>query len=62
MRRLVQLAPPRVLYLSCNPLSFARDAAGLVAGGFALERVQPFDLLPHTDHVEVLGVFRHTNL
>jgi len=59
---LTRLAPPRLLYLSCNPTSFARDAAGLVAGGFVLERVQPFDLLPQTDHVELLGVFRHRNL
>jgi len=57
VRRLVALAPPRVLYLSCHPDSFARDAADLAAGGLALERVQPFDLLPQTDHVELLGTF-----
>lgn len=58
-QRLAQLAPRRLLYLSCHPESFARDAAQLLAGGFVLERVQPFDLLPQTDHVELLGSFRH---
>jgi 23S rRNA (uracil-5-)-methyltransferase RumA len=58
VERLTRLAPPRLLYLSCSPESFARDAAQLLAGGFALERAQPFDLLPQTDHVELLGSFR----
>ncbi|HEY2386289.1 MAG TPA: 23S rRNA (uracil(1939)-C(5))-methyltransferase RlmD [Candidatus Binatia bacterium] len=49
---------PRVLYLSCDPASFARDAAVLVRGGYRLERVRPFDLMPHTEHVELLGEFR----
>jgi 23S rRNA (uracil1939-C5)-methyltransferase len=47
----------RVLYLSCAPDSFARDAAAFVAGGYRLRGVQPFDLLPQTEHVEVLGWF-----
>jgi 23S rRNA (uracil1939-C5)-methyltransferase len=54
---LARLAPGRLLYLSCHPDSFARDAAELVAGGFTLTAVRPFDLLPQTDHVELLGVF-----
>ena len=57
VQRLATLAPPRLLYLSCNPDSFARDAAQLINGGFILTRVQPFDLLPQTDHVELLGTF-----
>jgi 23S rRNA (uracil1939-C5)-methyltransferase len=54
---IVRLSPRRVLYLSCNPESFARDAAMLVGGGYTLERIQPFDLLPQTEHVELLGIF-----
>jgi 23S rRNA (uracil1939-C5)-methyltransferase len=57
VQRLATLAPTRLLYLSCNPDSFARDAAQLIDGGFVLTRVQPFDLLPQTDHVELLGTF-----
>jgi 23S rRNA (uracil1939-C5)-methyltransferase len=54
---LVRAAVPRILYLSCEPTSFARDAAALVRGGYRLRRVQPFDLMPHTEHVELLGDF-----
>jgi 23S rRNA (uracil1939-C5)-methyltransferase len=54
---LARMAPRRILYLSCNPESFARDAAALVTGGFRLTTVRPFDLLPQTDHVELLGIF-----
>jgi 23S rRNA (uracil1939-C5)-methyltransferase len=56
-RAVAARAPRRVLYLSCHPESFARDAAVLVDAGFTLARVRPFDLLPQTEHVEVLGVF-----
>lgn len=57
VRALAVAAPPRILYLSCSPASLARDAAGLVAAGYRLERVQPLDLLPQTEHVEVLAGF-----
>jgi 23S rRNA (uracil1939-C5)-methyltransferase len=53
-----RLGPSLVLYLSCSPESFARDAALLANAGFTLASVQPFDLLPQTDHVELLGTFR----
>ncbi len=56
-RAVTARTPRRILYLSCHPESFARDAAVIVARGFTLTRVQPFDLLPQTDHVEVLGIF-----
>lgn len=56
-----RLAPALVLYLSCSPESFARDAALLTNAGFALASVQPFDLLPQTDHVELLGTFRRAS-
>lgn len=54
---LVRARVPRLLYLSCNPTSFARDAAILIDGGYRLRTVQPFDLMPHTEHVELLGLF-----
>jgi 23S rRNA (uracil1939-C5)-methyltransferase len=57
---LAALAAPRLLYLSCHPESFARDARTLASGGYRLTSVQPFDLLPQTDHVEVLGTFERT--
>ncbi len=45
----------RLLYLSCNPATLARDAKALSSGGFALRRVTPYDMFPHTGHVEVLA-------
>jgi 23S rRNA (uracil1939-C5)-methyltransferase len=56
-RALAALGAPRLLYLSCSPESFARDAEAFAGAGYALTRVQPFDLLPQTEHVELLGSF-----
>jgi len=47
----------RIAYVSCHPVSFARDAAMLAQFGFALSKVRVFDMFPHTTHVETLGVF-----
>ncbi len=53
------LAPrvERVVYVSCHPVSFASDAAALVAAGYGLSILQMFDMFPHTGHIETLGVF-----
>lgn len=48
---------PRVVAVSCNPATFARDAATLTAGGYTLERVTPVDQFVWTGHVELVGVF-----
>jgi 23S rRNA (uracil1939-C5)-methyltransferase len=50
----------RVVYVSCNPVTFASDAAVLIGRGFTLEEVGIFDMFPHTSHVETLGVFVRT--
>ncbi len=47
-----------VVAVSCNPATFARDAARLVAGGFRLERVAPVDQFTWTPHLELVAVFR----
>jgi 23S rRNA (uracil1939-C5)-methyltransferase len=44
--------------VSCEPKTFARDAAILIAGGYRLESVTPVDQFAWSAHVEVVGVFR----
>ena len=47
----------RIVYVSCNPASFARDAEILVATGFKLERIVPVDQFRYSAHIELVGVF-----
>jgi 23S rRNA (uracil1939-C5)-methyltransferase len=47
-----------VIYVSCDAGSFARDAAILIAGGYALEVVTPVDQFRYSAHIELVGVFR----
>lgn len=48
----VRMAPRRVVYVSCNPATAARDAAWLEKNGYHTEKVQPVDLFPRTKHCE----------
>ena len=57
VQALAQSKAPRVLYVSCNPASFARDARVLADGGFNLTRVVPLDQFLWSPHVELFAVF-----
>ncbi|WP_062110655.1 23S rRNA (uracil(1939)-C(5))-methyltransferase RlmD [Bacillus niameyensis] len=52
MRRIGRSQPERIVYVSCNPDTFATDIKELIPFGYKLESVQPVDLFPHTYHVE----------
>jgi 23S rRNA (uracil1939-C5)-methyltransferase len=56
LEQLVRLAPRAVAYLSCDPDTLARDLAWLAAHGYRARSVTPFDMLPHTPHVEALAI------
>lgn len=58
VRQIVLSQVPLVVSVSCDPATFARDAANLVAGGYRLERVIPVDQFKESPHVEVVGVLR----
>ena len=56
----VQLAPQRIAYVSCNPTTQVRDLAILREGGYRVNRIIPVDLFPHTKHVECVALMaRH---
>jgi 23S rRNA (uracil1939-C5)-methyltransferase len=54
---IANLAPARLIYISCDPATLARDAKRLAAHGYALQRVTPFDLFPQTYHIESVSLF-----
>ncbi len=52
LNTLLEMAPQRIVYVSCDPDSLARDLAFLVKQGYQIGEVQPVDMFPHTLHVE----------
>ena len=54
LRSVARLAPQRIVYVSCEPTTLARDAALLTQLGYRAERVWPVDMFPHTNHVETV--------
>jgi len=56
MRRIGRSKPQRIVYVSCNPDTFATDIKELEPFGYQLKMVQPVDLFPHTVHVECVAL------
>ena len=57
LRGLGGIKPRMMTYLSCNPMTFRRDAIAIGHMGYRLEQVYAFDLFPGTFHLEILGLF-----
>ncbi|MDR1835854.1 MAG: RsmD family RNA methyltransferase, partial [Fusobacteriaceae bacterium] len=52
---------PEIVYISCDPATFARDAGVLFSVGYRTDRVFPFDMFPNTAHVECVARFYKTD-
>lgn len=52
VENILKLAPPEIVYVSCNPATLARDLKFLCEEKYQLELVQPLDMFPHTFHIE----------
>ena len=57
IRRILELAPPTLVYVSCQPATFADNAARFVGGGYTLEWVRPVEMFPQTPHIEAVARF-----
>ncbi|WP_224752657.1 23S rRNA (uracil(1939)-C(5))-methyltransferase RlmD [Metabacillus arenae] len=55
LETILEMKPQRVVYVSCNPATLARDLEVLERGGFKTMEVQPVDMFPHTAHVECVS-------
>jgi 23S rRNA (uracil1939-C5)-methyltransferase len=56
LRAIAARRPPRVVYVSCDPATLARDCRHLVDAGWSLREVQPLDMFPQTAHVECVAL------
>jgi len=57
LKRVLALEVPRILYISCNPATFARDAKNMSEAGYEISEVHPVDMFPHTRHIELAALF-----
>jgi len=60
VRRVIETAPKRIVYVSCNPTTLAPNAAQLVEAGWTLRRVRPVDMFPQTPHIECVALLERT--
>ena len=56
VRRVIETAPKRIVYVSCNPTTLAPNAAQLAEAGWKLRKVRPVDMFPQTHHIECVAV------
>lgn len=54
---LMRLAPDRIVYVSCDPATLARDGKKMRAAGYELQSTTPFDMFPHTYHIETASLW-----
>jgi 23S rRNA (uracil1939-C5)-methyltransferase len=57
LKKIIEIKYPKIVYVSCNPATFARDAAILIQAGYRMSPVIPIDMFPHTMHIELAAGF-----
>lgn len=57
LETIVSVKPDKIIYISCNPATLARDASIIISSGYKCLSAKPFDMFPQTNHVETLCVF-----
>lgn len=57
LKAIFEMMPAEIAYISCNPVTLARDSAFLLKNGYHLLFLKPFDFMPHTYHIETLSYF-----
>jgi 23S rRNA (uracil1939-C5)-methyltransferase len=60
VRRVIESAPKRIVYVSCNPTTLAPNAAQIVEAGYVLKKVRPVDMFPQTHHIECVAVLEQS--
>jgi tRNA/tmRNA/rRNA uracil-C5-methylase (TrmA/RlmC/RlmD family) len=61
LRKVIRLGAPRIVYVSCNPATQARDMVTLKEFGYELKQFKLVDQFPHTAHIESVAIFDKTN-
>ena len=56
LRTIIEVKPKKMVYVSCNPSTLAKDVNQLMKAGFKLKYLQPVDMFPHTSHVEAVAL------
>jgi 23S rRNA (uracil1939-C5)-methyltransferase len=61
LKALSQSGVSRIVYISCNPATLARDCRMLADMGYCVEKIQPVDMFPWTYHVETIVLLQREN-
>ena len=60
VRRVIEAAPKRIVYVSCNPTTLAPNARQIADAGYELRSVNPVDMFPQTPHIECVALFERS--
>lgn len=52
LREIIKINPKKIIYVSCNPTTQARDVRELINSHYIMGAIQPIDMFPHTHHIE----------